>query len=508
MSEPPHGTRYLPGPMRRLLAPLLLAATLALAGCGGDGESSLDDALGYLPGDAALAVAISTDVDGDDYAGVRELVERFPFGQQAVDALRRSIEDDGVDYERDVEPILGNELVFGVPDARALQQDEVRDFLLALKVEDVDKARELIQRGTREAGEHDGTTVYASEEGDAFSAIHDEVFVIARSRERLQQAIDQRQADDRLREDDLEEALEGLPDDAVAKLYTDVEALLEADPQTANARRVEWISALRTLGMTAQVTGDRVALDFVLDTEEGELSDQDLPVAPGEESPGVVTEPGEIGVGVRSPAQLVRFAERVAQAVNPQGFGDYAAGKRQFGERLDVNVDRDVIAQFEGDVSVALSPGGEFGVRAELADPRRFETTLRRLARVIPSIAEGAGFDNVGVAEPRGDEDYYAVAEPGGDGIVYGVVDGVFVLATTPERASALAAADPRAVEGAQGAIVATADAERVADEVLRRVEGGQAGALRLFTGPLGQLLGFARSDADGLRGRVVLGID
>src|SRR5262245_22931776 len=96
---------------RVLALPALLLA-IALAGCGGgsDSGSALDNALGYLPKDAPFAVAIATDVDGDQYRALGKLIGRFPFGRQALQSLQDQIEagDSNLDYEDDVKPLLGN----------------------------------------------------------------------------------------------------------------------------------------------------------------------------------------------------------------------------------------------------------------------------------------------------------------------------------------------------------------------------------------------------------------
>ena len=66
--------------MRRLLSVILALAVLAIAGCGGGGDSgsALDSALSVLPKDAPFAVAIDTDLDGDQWAALDKLVAQVP----------------------------------------------------------------------------------------------------------------------------------------------------------------------------------------------------------------------------------------------------------------------------------------------------------------------------------------------------------------------------------------------------------------------------------------------
>ena len=75
-----------------------------------------------------------------------------------------------------------------------------------------------------------------------------------------------------------------------------------------------------------------IDVEFNLRTE-GDLTDEDLPLAAGDEAAEVVQRPSEIGVGLRDPSQLVAFFESALQAVDPQSFGDYEQGKRALSGR-------------------------------------------------------------------------------------------------------------------------------------------------------------------------------
>lgn len=489
------------------LAAILAIACLALAGCGGsdDADSPLDEALGYLPADAPLALIVSTDLESQQFEDAEDTARGLPFGPILLQQLQQRLEGGDVDFEQDIEPLLGNEAVVGIAEPRSLLAEDVEGFVAALKTEDADKLEDLARDGTEEAGEAEGAALYRDD--DTFLAVDDDVLVISDSEEQLRAALEQRGEDDRLREDDVAEAFEDLPEDVPVRLYGNVGALLEADPATATARRVPFVDALETFAVTASVEpgGEGVAVDFALNTG-GELSGDQLPIAAGDESPPVIGQAGEIGAGIRNPAQIVAFAESVAQAVSPESFAEYETAKRQIAEGLDVDLDRDLIDQFTGDASVAIDLGGNFAVRSELANPRAFERTLERLARVIPNFAEGAGFGEVAVERPRGQEDFYAVAAEGGGGIVYGVVDDVFVLASDAQRAGSLASEQAQQVEGAEGAVVVRADAGELAQMLISQI-GGFAGALELDL-PLGLLTGSLAAGDQGMRGRFTLDLE
>ncbi|HWH45278.1 MAG TPA: DUF3352 domain-containing protein [Thermoleophilaceae bacterium] len=483
-----------------------IATALALAGCGGGSggaDSPVDEALGHLPDDAALAIVLTTDLEGDQYEAAGDIVKRFPFGDQALDQLRGQLDSQGIDFDEDVRPLLGNEFVLGVADARDLAGDDP-PFVGAVQTSDAGKLEELAQKDSKEIGEAEGAKLYQSD--DTVLAVKDDVAVFGDTREVVEEALEQRGKDDRLREEDVEEALDGLPEERLGAVYVNVEELLGADPRSALARRIPWVGALRTAGATLAVEDKSVAFDIAVNTEDVEA--EDLPFAAGPESPGVSAAEGEIGVGVRDPGQIVRFAEAAGQAVNPTGFAQYAQGKQLLEKQLDIDIDRDLVGQLAGDTSVAFDIGGDFGLRAELSDPAAFEGVLEKLAPAIPGFAEGAGLGSVGVSRPRGGEDFYAIAQAGGGSVVFGVVDRVLVASNDPQRAATLAGEQPGPVPGTRGSVVAGADAEQVANRFLSGLGGAEALGASLFTGALGQATGSIVTSGDGLRARFALAFE
>jgi hypothetical protein len=502
--------------MRRLVAIPLVLLALLIAGCGDDDSGgALDSALSYLPKDAPFAVAIDTDVEGDQYKALQALIKKFPFGEQLQDNLRQQLEQSsgGVSFNDDVKPALGNPFVVGATDAASFTDDSGgSDFVAAIEAKDKDALDELIDKTKpKKTGEESGATLY-EDDGTVF-AVKDDTVIFAGDRQQLTQALERADGDDHLDEETFDKGLDGLPESALARVYADLDALLESDPDSADARRIKWVNALRTLGATVVAKDEGIDIDFRLRTE-GDLSDADLPIAPGDESPDVIKRRGEVGLGIRDLAHIVRFAENAGQAVDPAGFGDYAQAKKTIDKQLGVSLDDDLIGQLTGNVSSTVSIDGKFGVQAELEDPKAFKRTLAKVADVLPSFAEGAGFGTVGLTKPKGSRDFYALAQPDGDAVVFGVVDDVLVVANDPEQASKLGGEEPVAVPGAKGAVVMSADAEQLVNTLLGQLGpalglgdlGGLGGAL--FTRPLGDLNGFMSASTGELRGKLTLAID
>lgn len=503
-------------PLARLAVVLAaLVVLVGLQGCGSDDSGgSLDSALGYLPADTPFAIAIDTDLEGEQFDSLDAIVKKFPFGETIRDLVVQGLAQGvtGVSLEKDVKPLLGNPFVVGVTDADSfVGGDGGAGFVAAIEVADEGKLDDLLEKlGATKEGEAAGATLY-EESGTTF-AVEDGVVVFAETREELEAALERNDGDDKLDEEKFDEGREGLSDDGIARVYANLGALLAGIDGLEEVRRVKWIAALQGLGLDLSLEDDRITIDFSIKTDSEGLEDADLPIASGDEAPKIVERPGEIAIGVRDLGQIVTFVETVAQAVDPSGFGDYAAAKRTLEERLDVDVERDLLDQLSGDTTASISLDGRFGVRAELKDPAAFERTLAKVADVLPELLEGAGFDDVGLSKPRGGEDFYALAEPDGTTFVFGVVNEVFVLAVDEERASAMATATPKAVPGAKGAVVVSADAEEVANQLLADI-GSDLGIPdeidpKIFTKPLGQLTGWLSADTESVDGKLTLALD
>jgi hypothetical protein len=491
----------------------LVACVLALAavaGCGADEQASgsLDTALAYAPRESPFLIALETDLEAEQYDALDSILRRFPLGGDLEELLTDRLRDSapGLDFGEDVKPLLGNPLVVAATSAQTLVGGSGDgDFVAAIEVDDRSKLEDLIEKtNADQRGQAAGATIY-EDEGTLF-AVDGDVVVLAADEQQLEAALERADRDDHLDEQVFDEALADPSEDGIARIYVNLRALIDSDPDAREAKSVAWVDALRTLGVTASVDRDAVELEFNLRTEADGLSEDDLPLAAGDEAPPVIERDGEIGFGVRDPSQIVKFAEAAAQAVDPAGFGQYARAKKMLDARLDIDIDEDLIGQLSGDVAATLSVGGDFGLRAELEDPARFERTLVKAAPELPRLAESAGAGALKL-ERRGD--LYVLAERDGDGVAFSVLNDVFVLANDLAGARRLANEQPVEVPGAEGAVVVSADAQQVANEVLGRLELGPGGGFaQLFTGPLGRLSGSVSATTEGVKGKITLELD
>src|SRR3954463_7359107 len=241
--------------MRPLRYPAALLACLgaiavATSGCGGGGSSSSDlgTVLSYIPADTPVAVELDTDLEDSQYKALDGLVNRFP-GAETIKALIKSqltMGIKGADFDKDIKPLLGNPAVISATDVGSFLSDrEQAGFVAALQVSDKGALNSLIEKTKpQKRGEVAGATVY--QDGDTFFAVNDDVVVLAGSRDLLDAALKRADGGDHLSESDFEAGLKGLPEDALARVYVNVENLLKQSDGAAAARRIEWVDALRT----------------------------------------------------------------------------------------------------------------------------------------------------------------------------------------------------------------------------------------------------------------------
>ena len=491
-------------------AALLLVALAALAlvatGCGSKSSGSgLETALSYVPKDAPLVVAFDTDPAGDQWKQVNELIGKFPFGGQVKQGFRNGFNSSaGFDFDKDFKPLLGEDLVIAVTTAASLREGTQTDFVASWKVGDEEAAKRLVEKNATKVGTVEGADVYRGQQG-SFTALDDGTLVSAKSQAGVEAALKRAGGDDHMSEDDFNSRLDGLNQDALVRVTGDIQAAIGTDnPKAAAARKVKWIGALRTFGATLSADSDGISTGLRVKTEAGELTDEDLPLAAGAEAAPVVRRAGEIGFGVRDPAQVVTFGQMVSQVTDPAGYAKYKKQKAKAGKQLGINIDRDVIGQFTGNAAVSVSLTGKVAVRADLRDPAAMEATLKKAAPRLKRIAKKNG-KSVGISTPKNGKGFYAIASTDGKKLVFGVVGKTFVAATDAGRAAQFAGQSPSVVPGAKGALVVASDARALANAVAQ--QQGQGAGAQIITGALGDVIGSLQSETDGLTGNLKLQI-
>src|SRR5687768_16842643 len=112
--------------LRSFAALLTCLVALVATGCGGDdGASGLGSTLSYVPSDTPFAVAIDTDLDGDQYKAADAILNKFPGADTIKALLRAQLEmgQEGVRFDDDIKPLLGNPAVISATDVSSFLSD-------------------------------------------------------------------------------------------------------------------------------------------------------------------------------------------------------------------------------------------------------------------------------------------------------------------------------------------------------------------------------------------------
>jgi Protein of unknown function (DUF3352) len=486
--------------MKRLTIVLaVLAAVLIASGCGNSGSgNATEDALSFMPKDAPVVITLDTDPDGDQWKQVNKLVSKFPFAGQIKSQVKNGFNQSSkLDFDKDLKPILGNELVFVVPTVAGLQADDTPVFG-ALHVDDEGKAKDFVEKDANKATTIDGTDVY-KEQSDTYIAVKDGTILIGDTTNDIGAALKRQDGDDHMTQDDLDARLAGVQGDGLVKIGVNAQQAIAGSPDSAQARKVKWVNGLRDVGTVISVQDDGIQESFKANTEG--VSEADLPLAPGAAAAPVVRRAADVGLGMRDLSQLVAFSQTASQLTNPKGYADFQRRKRAANKTLGIDIDKDVIGQLKGDASLSFGIDGGFAVRSDLSDPAAFRKTLRKAAPKLDKLAKS---EHVGIAVPKNPNGFYALATAKGKKYVFAVRGGKFVLATDPARAAQFSGQSSAPVPGAKGSLTMAMDTRAIANQVAAKQ--GQNGA-QLITGSLGDFVGWVQTETSGMTGTFKLNV-
>lgn len=514
--------------MKAALGSALVLVSLLVAGCGGGsgGEpGSLDGTLGYFPEDAGIVIVVNTDLDSDQLERLdRKIIRPENEGEGLEDLLREVVEDARLSWDEDVKPLLGNPLVIGTQSSV-----ELTGISAAIQTRDAGKLRALAEKfpGASSEGEAHGAQLYVAD-GEIAFAVEDDYLIIAQNLDTLNRALEQHDQDDGLTEAKLEESLPEAADEALLRARGDIRTiedffgLSREVPEVERLFTLPWFSALRTVGVAASFPDDEHLLVHAsLNTDSGELSEDDLPLATGEESPEVVSRADEIVSANRDQSRTTVFLLRAAQAAFPNS--RFIQAVEELEQDLGVDFEDEILRQFDGPSASALSfDGRSFAARSAVRDPDTLREQLRVLAPRLPDLVQGLeGLRSQGLALllllapdaiastqplqgvqvelPQGPDDLYHVSGLTGDGpsdLYFGLVGDVFVIASDEERAFAIAEESTEPVDGAQGAAVVRFEMGQGARDLLGRFGLGLDTEVEI-----GEVVGSLEASTERLRG-------
>jgi hypothetical protein len=395
--------------------------------------------------------------------------------------------------------MLGNDLVVAIerPQFGSEGTSGGTQYVLAWKTSGGDPKK--LVGGARKVGSAEGADVY-EEAGGSVDAIDGDTVVSAASRPLLDVALKAHSSDNGITEDDFSKSLGDLDKDALVRVEGNFQEILKTTPRTAKALTVPWVKGLRTFGATASSASDGIAFDFQVKTEG--LTAAQQPLATGATAAPVVKRPGEIGVGLRNPAQVANFVEQVVSVTDPKSL----LAKDKVSKQLGVDLDKDVIAQLTGNAAASIALDGSVAVRSDLKDAAKFRTTLDTIMKNLPKAQRSQGKTPSTVQKKS--KGLYEVTKPaGGKPTIIGVLGNQLVIASDQPRAQEIAGESATAEPDTKGALVLATDPKSLVAELLKKT--GNSGVTTVI-GPalsahLQALAGSVEAESDGLRGHFKL---
>lgn len=406
--------------LRAFAVALVTGLAVVTAGCGGGGDGASSAAgADVVPASVPVFISVNTDFEGDQITTFRTLLDKFPGSDGLLRMALAELEQEDVDFEQDVKPALGAELDMVLLDLGQGGEAPDPEAVALLQPDDPAKLDALLEKDT------DGTPI-VKEEVDGWT-------VLAESQASIDRFKEMRSSGTLADSGRFADAMEGLPDDALARAYVNADAIVKSyqatgAPLSAQAFDQLFPNGVPSVGGTVSAEEGGLRLQATgkttqpTDTFEASLPDE-LPA-------------GAIAyVGFNNLAKGVREGLKSAGEANDQF--DQQLGQIELA--LGLSLDRDVLPLFEQEGAIAVYPAASgSGVPSiqlvmEVDDPDQAIQTIDRLlaraAQFSPGIPTPESIDIGGVKAKA--------VEYQGTTIIYAGFDGKLVITNAADTIEA-----------------------------------------------------------------------
>ena len=359
-------------------AGVALFAALALVACGGEQVGARDGAspAAELKPGALVYWETVSDSGSDQWQQAEELLRRFPEGDKWIGQLRKLVADEGLDWEQDVQPALG--------ETTAVAVYPTNNVVGLTNPEDPDKTVALVAK--LEKSELDDPTV---------TRVVGDWVVVSENEAAIDGALQTGSGGSLAADPSFKAATDELPDDALSRLYVDpagaLGAFASADPAAAGA--------FRMLGVDG--------LDFAVGWARAKDDGAELAFSAGGEGAGRLLGTGEPYASAlleRVPEDAFAFVSFQGRAATSQleelkGNPLYAMGLRQFERELGVKVE-ELVSLAEGEVAFyarTALPFPELTLMLDADNPERARVGAEKLLRALAQREGGEVTEDGGV---------------------------------------------------------------------------------------------------------------
>jgi hypothetical protein len=340
----------------RLALISMLAIGVLVTGCGGaQTAAEIPESASLAPADAVAFARLTTDDDSSQWQKAESVLERIPGARDGlVSALEQELSDEGLDWETDVAPALGDEIVIVVT-------AKLRPVVL-LQPESEEKLAALLAKSDEETvrGEVEGWVALAEKDAD-----------LVEHRSGLARGTIEK-------DESFEAGLEALPEDSLGLVWVDMAALTD-----------EFSS------LVEQATQEKV--DLGIDWLSASLSAEDdgMLVAMGLRTPdggGTHYEPALFRRVPADAVAAVSFGGTQDALDRLQGQVDVDELSKSIEDLTGVSLDG-IVDALSGEGVLYVRPGGEVPeVTLALAppDPEKTWSTVDRLVRKLATEMQTA----------------------------------------------------------------------------------------------------------------------
>lgn len=412
---------------RALAVALVTGLAVVTAGCGGGGDGASSAAgADVAPASVPVFISVNTDFEGDQITTFKTLLDKFPGSDGLLRMALAELEQEDVDFEQDVKPALGAELDIVLLDLGQGGEAPDPEAVALLQPDDPAKLDALLEKDT------DGTPI-VKEEVDGWT-------VLAESQASIDRFKEMRSSGTLADSGRFADAMEGLPDDALARAYVNADAIVKSyqatgAPLSAQAFDQLFPNGVPSVGGT--VSAEEGGLRLQATGKTTQPTDMFEASLPGELPAGAIAY-----VGFNNLAKGVREGLKSAGEANDQF--DQQLGQIELA--LGLSLDRDVLPLFEQEGAIAVYPAASgSGVPAiqlvmVVDDPdqaiQTIDKLLARAAQFSPGIPTPESIDIGGVKAKA--------VEYQGTTIIYAGFDGKLVITNAADTIEAMQASGER----------------------------------------------------------------
>lgn len=480
---------------------LILAALAAVvvAGCGSSqpASSPLNSSLSYFPSNSPFVASIVTSPNAPAVKGLQAMLRRIPFATFGEAALISQLQQKGLSYDANIRPLFGNPVLVGLAGPRLA--GSAQDFLVVWITKDASALSTLVNKiGAHKTGSHGGATLYATSTNETI-AVDGATFVAGRSAGSVEAALDRHAARQGMGASDYNRDLGSLPRSSFISAFGNLTGVLSS-PKAASARKVPWVAALRSYGVSVSAGSNGLTFRYTLNTGGAALTSSELPLASGTSPPGLAgTMP--IQFGLRQPAAVLSFILDAERRAAPASYAKDHARMAAVERRTGVNFRRDVLGELGSNAAVESMGHGVTIGRIDVVDPAAAARTLRKLG----SSALDVFGSHSGSYVTAGPGQFETVHTRSNKRILFGLVGSEFVFGTgSPGQLRTFAAIPAAAAPGAQGAA-----AFRIAlpELIQLALHKPPSKTIQAVLSSLGDITGWISSSTSALTGSATLGI-